>query len=114
MRSPRPTKIIDGDGHIFEDNAGIIAHMESPYREIARRKGIIFPPLDHLHTARAVEQGEVSFLLRQHRQKIVERTEDRETHAPAVAVLRPEKARPAAQYLPTARWQPADRTRPWR
>jgi predicted TIM-barrel fold metal-dependent hydrolase len=48
-------RIIDGDGHIFEDNAGIIARLESPYREIAQRKGIIFPPLDHLHTGRAVE-----------------------------------------------------------
>src|SRR5574342_681245 len=55
MSSPLGTRIIDGDGHICEDNAAIIAHMESPYREIAQRKGIIFPPLDHLHTARAVE-----------------------------------------------------------
>lgn len=48
-------RIIDGDGHITEENAGIIAHMVSPYREIALRKGVVFPPLDHLHSARAVE-----------------------------------------------------------
>ena len=49
------TRIIDGDGHIMEDNAGIIAHMEGAYREIAGRKGTCFPPLDHLHSGRAVE-----------------------------------------------------------
>jgi len=49
------TRIIDGDGHIFEDHAAIIEHMSSPYREIFRKKGIVFPPLDHLHTGRAVE-----------------------------------------------------------
>ena len=55
MSSSLATRIIDGDGHIIEDHAGIIAHMETPYREIANRKGIVFPPLDHLHTGRAVE-----------------------------------------------------------
>jgi uncharacterized protein len=49
------TKVVDGDGHITEDNDGILAHMASPYREIAQRKGVVFPPLDHLHDARAVE-----------------------------------------------------------
>jgi uncharacterized protein len=49
------TKVVDGDGHITEDNEGILAHMASPYREIAQRKGVVFPPLDHLHDARAVE-----------------------------------------------------------
>ena len=43
------------------------------------------------HAARAVEQGEIGFLLWQHGQEIGERREDRETHAPAVAVLRPEQ-----------------------
>ena len=38
-----------------------------------------------------MEQGEIGFLLRQHGQEIGERREDRETHAPAVAVLRPEQ-----------------------
>ncbi|HWO41676.1 MAG TPA: amidohydrolase family protein [Candidatus Eisenbacteria bacterium] len=55
MSSRIATRVIDGDGHVIEDTAGIIAHMSSPYREIARRKGVIFPPLDHLHTGRAVE-----------------------------------------------------------
>ncbi|MFQ5682527.1 MAG: amidohydrolase family protein [Candidatus Binatia bacterium] len=49
------SRIIDGDGHIIEDSVEIIAHMSSPYREIAQRKGIVFPPLDHLHAGRAVE-----------------------------------------------------------
>jgi predicted TIM-barrel fold metal-dependent hydrolase len=55
MSTKPATRIIDGDGHIIEDNTAIIAHMDSPYRGIAARKGIIFPPLDHLHAARAVE-----------------------------------------------------------
>ena len=55
MSSQLATRIIDGDGHILEDNAAIIAHMDSPYREIAERKGVVFPPLDHLHAGRAVE-----------------------------------------------------------
>ena len=55
MSARLSTRIIDGDGHIFEDNSAIIAHMEAPYREIAARKGIIFPPLDHLHSGRAAE-----------------------------------------------------------
>ena len=49
------TRIIDGDGHILEDNPGILEHMERPYRDIAAKKGIIFPPIDHLHDGRAVE-----------------------------------------------------------
>ena len=55
MSASLGTRIIDGDGHIMEDNAAIIAHMEGAYREIAGRKGICFPPLDHLHAGRAVE-----------------------------------------------------------
>ena len=55
MSTTLGTRIIDGDGHIMEDNAAIIAHMEGAYREIAGRKGICFPPLDHLHAGRAVE-----------------------------------------------------------
>ncbi|HXG52175.1 MAG TPA: amidohydrolase family protein [candidate division Zixibacteria bacterium] len=55
MSQRNATRIIDGDGHVIEDNAAIAARMSSPYREIALRKGVIFPPLDHLHTGRAVE-----------------------------------------------------------
>jgi predicted TIM-barrel fold metal-dependent hydrolase len=49
------TRIADGDGHVLEDTEGILAHMASPYREIAQRRGTLFPPLDHLHDGRAVE-----------------------------------------------------------
>ena len=55
MSATLGTRIIDGDGHIMEDTVAIIARMESPYREIAARKGVAFPPLDHLHSGRAVE-----------------------------------------------------------
>jgi hypothetical protein len=43
------------------------------------------------YAARAVEQGEIGFFLWQHGQEIGERREDREAHAPAVAVLRAEQ-----------------------
>lgn len=44
-------RIIDGDGHIFEDAEGISKFMPSPYKEhgpypLSR----LFPPLDHLHS----------------------------------------------------------------
>lgn len=57
------TRVIDGDGHVLEDIPAIIEHMAEPYRSMAltaaelRAVGTmdIFPPLDHLHTGRAVE-----------------------------------------------------------
>lgn len=50
------TKVIDGDGHVAEDLAAIANHLPPPYREIAsRRPDGLFPPLDHLHSAHAVE-----------------------------------------------------------
>jgi predicted TIM-barrel fold metal-dependent hydrolase len=55
------TKVVDGDGHIFEDTAGIVAHMASPYREMMERKSTIFPPLDHLHDGRVVQTPSGSF-----------------------------------------------------
>jgi uncharacterized protein len=55
MASEIRTRVIDGDGHVMEDTAGIISHLEPPYRDVAHRKGVIFPPLDHLHAGRAVE-----------------------------------------------------------
>lgn len=56
MSTPNAIRVIDGDGHIQEDMAGIIARMASPYREIAAQSGVVFPPLDHLHEGRgAVE-----------------------------------------------------------
>jgi hypothetical protein len=44
------------------------------------------------HAACAVEQREINLLLRERRQEIGKRGEDRQTYAPAVAVLRPEKS----------------------
>ncbi|MDC0033891.1 amidohydrolase [Alphaproteobacteria bacterium] len=49
------SRIIDGDGHITENEAEIIACMEPAYRRIAEQSGVVFPPLDHLHAGRAVE-----------------------------------------------------------
>ncbi len=50
------TKVIDGDGHVIEDMAAIAAHLPSPYRQIiGRRPDGLFPPLDHMHSAHAVE-----------------------------------------------------------
>jgi uncharacterized protein len=48
------TKIIDGDGHLIEDLEAIRMRMPSPYREMARARAL-FPPLDHLHSAKAME-----------------------------------------------------------
>lgn len=49
-------RVIDGDGHIIEDAPAIVSHMPTEYREIFERKpDSIFPPLDHLHSARAVQ-----------------------------------------------------------
>jgi predicted TIM-barrel fold metal-dependent hydrolase len=43
-------RVIDGDGHLFEDADGISEFLPSPYRE-AGPWGMhrLFPPLDHLH-----------------------------------------------------------------
>jgi predicted TIM-barrel fold metal-dependent hydrolase len=50
------TRVIDGDGHVAEDLATIATHLPSPYREIVgRRPDGVFPPLDHMHSAHAVE-----------------------------------------------------------
>lgn len=48
------TRIIDGDGHLLEDEAGIIAHIDPRYRGRILR-GRLFPPLDHMHSANGVE-----------------------------------------------------------
>jgi predicted TIM-barrel fold metal-dependent hydrolase len=47
------TRIIDGDGHLIEDEAGIKAHLAEPYRHLVHAG--IFPPLDHVHSAKAME-----------------------------------------------------------
>jgi predicted TIM-barrel fold metal-dependent hydrolase len=48
------TKIVDGDGHLIEDDDGIIAHLASQYRGKVL-PGRLFPPLDHMHSANGVE-----------------------------------------------------------
>lgn len=55
MPTSNAIRVIDGDGHIQEDEAAIIAHMDDHYRPIIARHGAVFPPLDHLHAGRAVE-----------------------------------------------------------
>jgi len=47
------TRIIDGDGHLIEDEAAIRGHLEQPYRDRMRRP--LFPPLDHIHAANTME-----------------------------------------------------------
>jgi hypothetical protein len=47
--------IIDADGHVWEDPAGIIAHLPKLYRDEFQRNPIVaehflFPPLDTLHS----------------------------------------------------------------
>jgi len=42
MSATLGTRIIDGDGHIIEI-PWRLSPMESPYREIAARKGVVFP-----------------------------------------------------------------------
>ena len=54
--------IIDADGHLFEDPAGISALMPPGYRERGPFElGRLFPPLDHLHSASLVQLPPGSF-----------------------------------------------------
>ncbi|MGH7906776.1 MAG: amidohydrolase family protein [Candidatus Binataceae bacterium] len=43
-------KVIDGDGHIYENFGEIVKFMPQPYDRYAKLTGV-FPPLDHFHTA---------------------------------------------------------------
>lgn len=47
------TRAIDGDGHVIEDQAGIVRHLAAPYRREFEegRLSQLFPPLDHFHGA---------------------------------------------------------------
>src|SRR5687768_2017195 len=54
MTTAIKTRVIDGDGHITEVQEEIAKFLPSPYQDIVRA-GSLFPPLDHLHSARAVE-----------------------------------------------------------
>jgi predicted TIM-barrel fold metal-dependent hydrolase len=49
------TRIIDGDGHLFEDMEAIRQALELPYRDLVRGGGGLFPPFDHMHSAKAVQ-----------------------------------------------------------
>jgi predicted TIM-barrel fold metal-dependent hydrolase len=47
--------IVDADGHVWEDPAGVIARLPEPYRTDFEKNPLIastflFPPLDHFHT----------------------------------------------------------------
>jgi predicted TIM-barrel fold metal-dependent hydrolase len=55
-------RIIDGDGHVAEDSAAIIAHMPEAYRDKARVQPFNpFPPFDHLHAAHLVDMPAGAF-----------------------------------------------------
>ena len=54
MVTAQVTTIIDGDGHIIEDLEGIAGFLPQPYRRLVRPASLI-PPLDHMHSGRAVE-----------------------------------------------------------
>jgi predicted TIM-barrel fold metal-dependent hydrolase len=55
-------RIIDGDGHVAEDSAAIIAHMPEAYREKARQQPFNpFPPFDHLHAGHLVDMPPGAF-----------------------------------------------------
>jgi uncharacterized protein len=44
-------RILDADGHILEDDAGISRHLPEPFRSAGPFAGFrLFPPLDHLHS----------------------------------------------------------------
>lgn len=55
MATANLERIIDGDGHIMEDIAGIVSYMPEEFRGKsfgeARAERNPFPPIDHLHSA---------------------------------------------------------------
>jgi hypothetical protein len=55
--------VVDSDGHIFEDEKGILRLMPAPYHQegsnVFTRN--LFPPLDHLHSANLVSFPPGSF-----------------------------------------------------
>jgi predicted TIM-barrel fold metal-dependent hydrolase len=50
MVATKIATIIDGDGHVVEDQAAIATFMPAEFASMYRR-GPVFPPLDHLHIA---------------------------------------------------------------
>jgi predicted TIM-barrel fold metal-dependent hydrolase len=49
MTSVNVERIIDGDGHITEDDE-MANYLPSPYKEMGPFQGRVFPALDHMHT----------------------------------------------------------------
>jgi hypothetical protein len=43
--------VVDGDGHVMEDGDALLQYMPDPYVKSGRFRGVLFPPLDHLHSA---------------------------------------------------------------
>jgi predicted TIM-barrel fold metal-dependent hydrolase len=50
MVATKVATIIDGDGHVMEDQQAIARFIPEPFSSMYRRGGV-FPPLDHLHLA---------------------------------------------------------------
>ncbi|MCH8848338.1 MAG: amidohydrolase family protein, partial [Chloroflexi bacterium] len=50
MATEQLERVIDGDGHVMEDLAGVRSHMSEVY-QTTRRAVDPFPPLDHLHSS---------------------------------------------------------------
>ena len=44
-----PARIIDGDGHIVEEEPGIKDFLPAPYKDSRINPGRLFPAIDHLH-----------------------------------------------------------------
>jgi predicted TIM-barrel fold metal-dependent hydrolase len=49
MTTQVATRIIDGDGHIVEEQDAIISFLREPYRNARIRANGLFPAIDHLH-----------------------------------------------------------------
>ena len=51
--------VIDGDGHVFEDVAGIVRHLPDNYRHefTEKRLSRLFPPMDHFHEMPMLTRG---------------------------------------------------------
>jgi uncharacterized protein len=53
-------RVVDGDGHVVEDPAGIARHLPKRYRDEfeAGRLSRMFPPMDHFHELPMVTRGQ--------------------------------------------------------
>jgi uncharacterized protein len=55
MTDDSARRLVDADGHVFEETAGLIRHLPAPYRDDYQSNPLVpeiflFPPLDHVHT----------------------------------------------------------------